>query len=216
MSDNARDPQALLPPNVRDIIEGYALILKPISRSEINEQYVFWLNDPQTNAFLEARHQAQTEASIIEYVNKLRSIKGGELLAIFTKNGNKHIGNTAIKKYNPNGLASYGLMIGDARAQQFGAGGEATVLLLEYFFRHPEIRKVHGGVISANKRAWENLESVGFSREGELREQALLSSGEVSDVYVYGMLRREWETHRLRAMNILNKIVVSRLSVESK
>lgn len=216
MSNDGHDTQELLPPNVPDIIEGYSLILKPISHLEINEQYVSWLNDPKTNAFLEARHQAQTNASIIEYVNRLRSMKGGELFAIFTKNGNRHIGTTAIKMFNPNGLTSYGLMIGDARAQQFGAGGEATVLLLEYFFQHPEIRKVHGGVIAANRRAWENLEAIGFSREGELREHALLSSGEVSDVYVYGMLRREWETHRLRAMNILNKMGVSRLSVESK
>jgi [ribosomal protein S5]-alanine N-acetyltransferase len=39
------------------------------------------------------------------------------------------------------------------------------------------------------------LEKLGFQREGLLREDCIVS-GEVSDSWVYGLLRREWMQRR--------------------
>lgn len=198
----------ILPPNINVVIEGRTIVMKPISRSEINERYISWLNDPEINKFLEVRHKEQTMEDVIDYINRLRSKPGCELLAIFTKKEHVHVGNLAVTAYNPNnqGYATYGLMIGNPRAQELGLGGEATALIIEYLFCDPCIRRIQEGVIADNHRAYKTLEFLGFKREAVLRKHAVLSSGKISDAYIYGMLREEWPIGRAKVANLLKNM----------
>ena len=102
-----------------------------------------------------------------------------------------------------NGIASYGLMIGDHRAYQCGCGAEATLLYLTYIFADPKIRRVYVTVISSNRRAQQLIEEVGFQKEGVLRQHSVLASGEICDFYYYGMLKEEWGRYQDSFSDIL-------------
>ncbi len=196
--------------NVNVIIKGRMVIIKPISRKEINDRYISWLNNPEVNEFLGVRHKKQSIGDVINYINGLRSKAGCELFAIFTKKEHIHIGNVAITHYNPDnqGYAIYGLMIGDPRARMLGLGGEASVLIIEYLFRNPDIRRIQGGAVADNYNSCNVFESLGFKREGVLRKYSVLSSGKICDVYIYGILREEWFSNRAKVAHLLKDMKV--------
>lgn len=202
---------SLLKPNVNAVIEGRSIFLAPISEGDINGRYLSWLNDKETNQFLETRHRKQTEEDIFRYINTLRSQEGCELFGIYMKKSREHVGNISIVSFNVNnqGNASYGILVGDKKALIFGLGAEATLLLVEYLFRDPRIRRVHGGIIAKNTKGWKAVEAAGFKREGVLRESAVLGAGELSDVYVYGLLRREWEEKKSQFAPILKSVAIN-------
>ncbi len=74
-----------------------------------------------------------------------------------------------------------------------GYGGEALRLLLDYAFGELNLHRVQLTVFAYNERAIALYEKLGFVREGVYRE-FLLRDGVRYDMYLYGLLRREWET----------------------
>lgn len=184
----------LLPANHRVKIEGPNVLLQPISATEVNARYLAWLEDPETSQFIEsAQHKEQTIEDLFHYINGLRFKPMGDLFAAFSRLDNRHIGNLSVTIYDRiQGIAAYGIMIGELKARRMGLGGEASALIIEYYFRDQCIRKVQGGAVSINPKAWRLMESLGYQREGIFREHALMPSGEVCDWYQYGLLRREW------------------------
>lgn len=205
------DINKLLAVNRKDIIEGRNLLIRPISADEINQRYVGWLNDPEINQFLEVRYHPQTVESTVDYINGLRSKKGCEMFAILTKKEQIHIGNITITDYNPNRqrYAVFGMMIGEARARAMGLGGQAMVLLMEYLFTDPGIIRVECGAIADNQRSWRTLEALGLRKEGVLRKRSVLSSGKITDIYLYGLLREEWDAQRKKFAGILKDMKIS-------
>lgn len=193
----------LAPPNVNITLEGRTVLLKPITFNEINEKYLAWLNNPEINKYLEVRHKEQTKIDIISYINGHRQRPGCEVFAIFTKD-NVHVGNVAITEDTNSHHSTIGIMIGDKGAQKLGMGGETTMLIIEYFFRNPKTIKACAGVIADNEESWKILESLGFKREGTLRNQHVLKDGSLSDDYVYGILRSEWDETRKKLAGLLS------------
>ncbi len=202
----------LRPANINVIIEGHAIFMRPISEAEISDRYLGWLHDPDVVQYLdEVRHKRQTKEDIISYINGLRSREGCELFAIFTKNNGFYIGNIGVAIYNPHhqGYAGYGIMIGDKKAKALGLGGEATILIVEFLFRDAKIRRLQENTYAENEKSWKTLESLGFKKEGILRQHVVLSSGKICDLYIHGMLREEWMEHRQKVANVLKEMKVS-------
>jgi ribosomal-protein-alanine N-acetyltransferase len=76
--------------------------------------------------------------------------------------------------------------------QNEGLGTEAVGLLVEYGFRDRGFHRIQARVVDSNEPSWRLLESLGFAREGTIRENAFVD-GEYRDTYLYGLLRSEWE-----------------------
>ena len=200
----------MLPASRRHIIKCRNLTIRPISMNEITNDYISWLNDFEINQFLEVRHQNSTAISVIKYINSTRLIPGCEFFAIFL-NESIHIGNINITSYNNNniGYAQYGMMIGNKNAQKVGFGGLASMMLIEYLFRMPEIRKIECFPIAVNEKSWKTTESLGFTREGILRDHDMLSDGSYTDTYVYGIFKTEWEQKRSHFLGLLNNFSIT-------
>ena len=66
-------------------------------------------------------------------------------------------------------------------------------LLLDYAFGELNLHRFQLTVFAYNERASALYEKLGFVREGVFRE-FLLRDGTRYDMYLYGLLRREWET----------------------
>ncbi|HEX5689655.1 MAG TPA: GNAT family protein [Roseiflexaceae bacterium] len=90
--------------------------------------------------------------------------------------------------------------IGDVARRGQGYGAEALRLALDFAFGELNLRRVQLTVFSYNTRAIALYEKLGFQREGAYRE-FLQRDGQRYDMYLYGLLRREWENREPRTKN---------------
>lgn len=76
-----------------------------------------------------------------------------------------------------------------------GYGYEAMQLALKFAFHELNMHRLQLTVFSYNKRAIALYEKLGFQREGVYRE-FLQRDGKRFDMYLYGILRREWDARQ--------------------
>ncbi|MFC8081335.1 GNAT family N-acetyltransferase [Streptomyces sp. NPDC057340] len=72
-----------------------------------------------------------------------------------------------------------------------GYATEAAHALLTWAFDTLDLNRVQAEADTRNAASAQVLEKLGFVREGTLREDCVVD-GEVSDSWVYGLLRRDW------------------------
>ena len=72
-----------------------------------------------------------------------------------------------------------------------GYATEAARALLQWAFDTLDLNRVQAETDTRNAASARVLEKLGFVCEGTLREDCVVN-GEVSDSWVYGLLRREW------------------------
>lgn len=77
-------------------------------------------------------------------------------------------------------------------AQDEGVATEACSVFVDYGFEYLPITKVTARVFESNEASRHLAESLGFSREGVLRDH-VYHAGEYLDFHVYGLLEREWD-----------------------
>ncbi|GAA5063938.1 GNAT family N-acetyltransferase [Haladaptatus pallidirubidus] len=73
-----------------------------------------------------------------------------------------------------------------------GYGSDAAARMVQYAFEDRNLRRVSAQVGSFNEGSIGLLESLGFEREGTLREAAWFR-GEYHDMLYYGLLRKNWQ-----------------------
>jgi ribosomal-protein-alanine N-acetyltransferase len=101
------------------------------------------------------------------------------------------IGWISLTSWNPayrSALLGYCL---DDAAWGYGYATEAARALLQWAFDALDLNRVQAETDTRNAASARVLEKLGFLREGTLREDCVVN-GEVSDSWVYGLLRREW------------------------
>ena len=79
----------------------------------------------------------------------------------------------------------------DPAAWGFGFATEAAGALLDWAFNTLDLNRVQAETDTRNTASACVLEKLGFVREGTLREDCIVN-GDVSDSWVYGLLRRDW------------------------
>jgi ribosomal-protein-alanine N-acetyltransferase len=102
------------------------------------------------------------------------------------------IGWCGLVKWNPDyRSARLGYCLDDAAWGQ-GFATEAAGVLLQWAFDTLDLNRVQAEADTRNTASGRVLEKLGFVREGTLREDCIVN-GEVSDSWVYGLLRRQWK-----------------------
>jgi ribosomal-protein-alanine N-acetyltransferase len=86
--------------------------------------------------------------------------------------------------------ASLGYCFGEA-AWGHGYATEAAHAVLRWAFDTLDLNRVQAETDTRNLASARVLEKMGFVREGTLREDCVVN-GDVSDSWVFGLLRREW------------------------
>jgi len=101
------------------------------------------------------------------------------------------IGWCSLTRWNPDyRSAALGYCLDDA-AWGHGYATEAARALLSWAFDSLDLNRVQAEADTRNVASARVLEKLGFVREGTLREDCVVN-GEVSDSWVYGLIRREW------------------------
>lgn len=116
----------------------------------------------------------------------------GARLAIERAADAAFIGWCCMMNWNPDyRSATMGYCLSDAAWGQ-GFATEAAGALLQWAFDTLDLNRMQAETDTRNAASARVLEKLGFTREGTQREDCIVD-GEVSDTWVYGLLRREWK-----------------------
>jgi ribosomal-protein-alanine N-acetyltransferase len=117
----------------------------------------------------------------------------GARLAIESTSDAAFLGWCGLSRWNPDfHSAALTYCLHEAAWGQ-GYATEAAGALLQWAFDTLDLNRVQAEADTRNAASARVLEKLGFVREGTLREDCVVN-GEVSDSWVYGLLRREWSS----------------------
>jgi [ribosomal protein S5]-alanine N-acetyltransferase len=127
----------------------------------------------------------------IEACGRMAQDGSGARLAMDRVSDKAFIRWCALVRWNPDyRSASMGYCLDDAAWGQ-GYATEACRAVLQWAFDTLDLNRVQAETDTRNAASARVLEKLGFVREGTLREDCVVN-GEVSDSWVYGLIRREW------------------------
>ncbi|MFC8370557.1 MULTISPECIES: GNAT family N-acetyltransferase [unclassified Streptomyces] len=115
----------------------------------------------------------------------------GARVAIDRASDGAFVGWCGLVEWNPvHRSASLGYCLDEAMWGH-GYAAEAAHALLRWAFDTLDLNRVQAEADTRNVASARVLEKTGFVREGTLREDCVVD-GEVSDSWVFGLIRREW------------------------
>jgi len=170
------------------------LLLNSVELEDCNLTYLSWLNDIETNQFLESCFFENTMPKLKKFVSAQIDDSSSLFLAIRIKDTDKHIGNIKIANIHPyHKTGEYGIMMGDKTEVGKGYAKEASIAIIKHAFNGLNLQKINLGVISENKVAIKLYENLGFKVEGVLRKNYFhKSSGLFFEEIRMGLLKQEW------------------------
>jgi RimJ/RimL family protein N-acetyltransferase len=178
--------------NKTPFISGSQVYLRPLERSDLNERYLGWMNDPEVTKYLESGTFPSTILDLEAFYAGVTGSKQQVIFAIVDTISDQHIGNIKLGPIHwIHRSATLGILIGDKTCWGRGIGSEATRLAVEYGFERLNLRRIDLGVFADHESAVRCYEQVGFKAEGRMRE-ALFREGEYRDRIWMGLLRSEY------------------------
>ncbi|MET9364560.1 GNAT family protein [Streptomyces sp. NPDC006632] len=127
----------------------------------------------------------------IAMCQKMADEHTGARVAIDRASDGAFVGWCALSGWNPDyRSASLGYCLDEAMWGH-GFATEAAHAVLRWAFDTLDLNRVQAETDTRNVASARVLEKVGFVREGTLREDCVVN-GDVSDSWVFGLLRREW------------------------
>ena len=152
------------------------LLLKPLNRSYLSDNYLSWINDQEVVKYLET----QVGSSKTDLENFLLEIEKNEIFAwaIEIKNLNEHIGNIKIDPIDfKNGYGEYGILMGEKTQWGKGYAKEASIGVINFCFEKLKLRKINLGALIENKRAIKLYRNLGFKKEGHFKKHKVFEDG---------------------------------------
>ena len=172
---------------------GKNITLRQLELSDCRKYYADWLNNPDTNKYIEPRLIHQTTESVREYVDNIIKSLDTYIFAIICEG--KHIGNIQIgpihKFYN---FANIGYVIGEKEFWGKGIATEAIGLTVEFSFNVLKLHRLQALVFDENIGSKKALIKNGFEQEATYKKQRFIRvGGEYLDYTEFGLLREEWQ-----------------------
>lgn len=166
------------------------LLLRQLTPADVTSSYVRWLNDPKTNRFLEIRHSTPfTREDVVDFVAScLRDHR--HHFGIFLDG--VHVGNVSLSIYDVRyRWADISFLIGDEECRGKNVGHLSVATVIDYLFRVKKLNRIQAGMYIDNLPSIALVTSLGFKKEGVLREAAKVG-GNYVDILKFGLLKAEW------------------------
>lgn len=161
------------------------LSLKRLKPEDVSDEYVSWLNDRETNRYLEVRHHPQTLASVVDYVSKINNSGDGYLFGIYIENA--HVGNIQLminsKHYQ---VGTIGLIIGNKDYWGQNIATDAIRIVTNFAFNQLKLKKIEAGCYEANLGSLNCFLKCGYVVEGFL-QNCVEASGKRMGVFRIGI-----------------------------
>ena len=181
----------------RDVaLDTPRLTLRPLAPEDADGLFRIF-SDPQFMRYWSTPPWASIDEAHALIARDQRELVAGEhlRLGVFLRDGGALIGTASLFHLNEasrRGEIGYGI----ARAHwRRGYMGEAVRALIGFAFGELGLNRLEADIDPRNLASARSLESLGFTREGLLRERWIVD-GEVSDSEMYGLLRREFIERR--------------------
>jgi RimJ/RimL family protein N-acetyltransferase len=137
----------------------------------------------------------QTELVLAQWLKELQKATDAFIFAVRLLEDNELLGWVELDGILwTHRVGGIGIGIGDQTYWGKGYGYEAMQLALQFAFDELNLHRLQLTVFSYNNRAIALYEKLGFRREGAYRE-FLQRDGKRHDMYLYGLLYREWQEH---------------------
>lgn len=163
-------------------------------REEDMETIAEWYQDTAFLRLYDSQPAAPlSEKQLAERLQKRQEDPNTFLFAIRLVDTNRIIGLLELDGVAwTHGTSFVSIGVGEEADRGQGYGREAMRLLLHFAFHELNLHRICLTVFDYNTAAITLYERLGFQREGTFREH-LLRDGQRHDMYLYGLLRREWE-----------------------
>ncbi len=174
------------------MLEGKVVKLVVLEGKHLDEIMKRW-NDPEMRAFLgpyipQSRGQ---EAEWIESTERRRKSMEAFFFVIERKDDNAFLGTLSVHNIDwISRSARNGIVIHEKRNWGKGYGTEAFGLLIEFCWKHLNLRRLELSVHAFNKRALQVYEKLGFKLFGTAHEQFYMN-GEYVDTHHMELIREE-------------------------
>jgi ribosomal-protein-alanine N-acetyltransferase len=171
----------------RPFLVGKTIYLRPIDESDVDGDYLQWVNDEIVYSTLGSLHFPTTRARLLDYIRSNSAGNDVAFFGIMTTAENKLIGTAKLGPMQWIDRHAYcALYIGSPDARGKGYGSEVVRLLLRYGFNVLNLRKISAGMVESNVTSMKIFEKVGMKPDGRRKEQFFING--------------HWEDHILMAM----------------
>ena len=170
-------------------LEGEKTRLRALTKADISEHYLAWLNDPDVLRHRGPKAYPSTLAELKCYVESIPR-RGDLVLAICERDSGRHIGNIALNTVLwIHRSAELSIMIGAKDVWGQGLGKEAIDLVTRHAFESMGLNRLWAE--SPNPAFNAAVKSLGWTHEGTKR-QAFLIEGRFVDMNCWSMLADEY------------------------
>ena len=174
-------------------IKSKNLLLKTMVVEDITEEYINWLNDFETNKFLEVKFIPQTRKSVEKYVRKSLIDQNSSHFGVFEHNSLRLIGTVTFNNVDNHHLsAAISFVIGHPEAKGKDYGTEAVHAATNFMLNTKRFIKVYGGYYEDNKAAEKVFQKNGYIVEGRLKKKLINYKGQRVDHIYVGILREDF------------------------
>jgi len=176
-------------------VETERLVLKPHRMSNLRRLHA-WENDAELLHYNDDQPEdrpPQSMQTTRKFLERIIEQRPGETIhyAIHLRGNDRFIGNGMIAMRAHHRTARLGVTIGDRDEWGKGYAREALEAVIRFCFETLDLNRIGVEVYEFNERSIRLFETLGFRREGIVREN-VWKRGEFADEYVYGLLQREW------------------------
>jgi RimJ/RimL family protein N-acetyltransferase len=146
------------------------LIIKSLNLKNFNKNYQSWLNNKDTNKFLECRFRKYSLNDIKDFILQSNKKKNCFLLGIFLKKENIHIGNIKIDNINKfHSKAEIGILIGEKKYWNKGFATEAIISITRLCFCRLNLSSLFAGCYENNKGSYKAFIKAGWKKNCIIR-----------------------------------------------
>lgn len=173
-------------------IDGKRIFLRGLLESDLEEDYLNWLNDAEVCMGNSHHLFPYNESMGRSFILEKGSSSNELVLAIVLKKNNHHIGNIALQAiHHVNRSAEFSILIGEKECWGKGYASEAGQLICTHGFNTLNLHRISCGTYKNNIGMQKLAESLGMLSEG-VRRKAVFSDGEYIDILEYGVLKDEF------------------------
>lgn len=173
----------------RKFLEGSRVYLRPLSLEDAKSNYVNWLNDEEICRYNAHHRFVNTEEKTREYIQSINSSKNNLVLAICSKEDDKHIGNVSIQNINYiDSNAEFAIIMGEKDYHGKGLAYEASKLIIDHAFNSLNLHRIYCGTSEKNISMQKLATKLNMKKEGVLKE-AIFKEGSYLDIVLYGLIK---------------------------
>lgn len=183
-------------PSARSLLRGARVRLTAMRPRDVPTLARWFGDDTLLRLYDALPARPRTESDLTEWLETARTSDTVELFAVRSVVHDDLLGFVELDGILWNhGVAGVGACIGDVSERGRGYGKEALTLALDFAYDELNLHRIVATMFAYNEASIGLVESLGFRREGVHREH-IQRGGRRYDMYLYGLLRPEWRSHR--------------------